>query len=70
MAKEVECPNCHKLTLCSEYGVFECSNCCYTGVLPNPDGPKPGRGKKCPFCKTWTIFNGTCDRCGFTETQH
>ncbi|MBP3608541.1 MAG: hypothetical protein J6J11_09535 [Treponema sp.] len=70
MAKGLECPNCHKLTLHNKDGDLECSSCGYTAVLPNFDGARPGKGYKCPYCKTWTIFSGTCTKCGFTETQH
>lgn len=63
-----KCPKCGKLTLWKTPTGVKCSNvdCGYSATIPANNG-KGGKGKLCPVCKKYQVFNGKCRNCGTFE---
>jgi len=59
------CPDCGEATFHKTPTGRECSQCGYEMKVPANSG-KGGRGKFCPNCDRWTVFDGECTNCGAT----
>ncbi len=60
-----KCPKCGELTLFTTPTGVECSRCGYKGTVP-VNGGFGGKGKKCPVCGNYQVFDGKCRNCGTT----
>ncbi len=58
-----KCPKCGEQTLFSTPTGFQCTKC-KTKVKVSPNDGKGGKGAKCPICRTYTVFNNKCSKCG------
>ncbi len=62
------CPQCKKNTFFETPKGGKCNKCGYTAKSPPNEG-RGGKGKRCPICGNFTVFNGKCtvDGTKFTE---
>lgn len=65
-----KCPYCGKSTFIKTATGGQCTSCGKIMTTPANDG-KGGRGKKCPRCNHYTIFDNVCRSCGarFTDPK-
>lgn len=66
-----KCPQCKKNTLWETATGLKCSNpeCSYQLITP-ANGGMGGKGKRCPACGKYQMFNGKCrnPECGAKKT--
>lgn len=58
-----KCPRCNQLTFFVNGRNGECKSCGYEMQVPANEG-KGGKGKRCPNCGKYTVFNDACSNCG------
>ena len=58
------CPRCGQYTFFSKPDGRVCTKCGYKMVVPPKEAPGGGKGRKCPNCNKFTVFNNKCRSCG------